>query len=289
MQVPPHVSSFDPKQPAVSAHQPESAGPSRHSFAWHAFAMLLVVLLLGMVFRTEARHRLFPALVITLAFAILARVLRGVTPSGAAAGFLVTLILFVANGASMFGAVLLVFVLTFVATRFGRQRKRSLAIAERSSGRDAAQVFANIGCAALAAAAAVLTPWHVAFLAGSIASLAEAASDTVSSEIGKAMAGTARLITSGQTLPAGTDGAISLPGTVAGVAAAAAVGLEAFATGMLSLRLAIVASISGILGMFLDSLLGATLERRTLLTNNGVNLLSTGTSVVAVILLANFF
>jgi len=289
MQVPPHVSSFDPKQPAVSADQPESADPSRHSFAWLAFAMLLVVLLLGMVFRTEARYHLLPALVITLAFAIFARVLRGVTLSGAAAGFLVTLILFVANGVSMFGAVLLVFVLTFIATRFGRQRKRSLAIAERPAGRDAAQVLANVGCAALAAAASVLTPWHVVWLAGSIASLAEAASDTVSSEIGKAMAGTARLITSSQIVPAGTDGAISLPGTVAGVAAAAAVGLEAFATGMLSLRLAIAASISGILGMFLDSLLGATLERRRWLTNNGVNLLSTGTSVVAVILLANFF
>jgi uncharacterized protein (TIGR00297 family) len=211
-----------------------------------------------------------------------------VTVSGAAAGFLVTLVLFVADGPSMFGAVLLVFVLTYVATRFGRSRKQSRAIAERPSGRDAAQVLANIGCAALAAACAYLFPWRTSMLAGSIAALAEAASDTVSSEVGKGTVKNARMITSGQIVPPGTDGAISMPGTLAGILAAALIGLEAFAAGILTLRTAAIASISGILGMFLDSLIGATLERRGWLTNNAVNLISTGFSVLAAILLAQF-
>jgi uncharacterized protein (TIGR00297 family) len=211
-----------------------------------------------------------------------------VTVSGAAAGFLVTMILFVADGARMFGTVLLVFVLTYLATRFRRSRKQSRAIAERPSGRDAAQVLANVGFAAHAAACAYLFSWRASLLAGSIAALAEAASDTVSSEIGKAVAKDARMITSGQIVPAGTDGAISMPGTLAGILAAALIGLQAFATGILSLRMAVTAGISGILGMFFDSLIGATLERRGLLTNNGVNLVSTGFSVIAAILLAKF-
>lgn len=290
MQIPPNTPSSDPEQPLGGGNAPESAFGSKISLiGWIAFAVLLLGLLLAMLRDSQTGTRLIPAVFITLGFAVLARILRGVTLSGAAAGFLVTLILFVAFGGAMFGAVLLVFVLTYIATRFGRSRKRSLAIAERPGGRDGAQVLANLGFAALAAACAQLTPSPLPFLAGSIAALAEAASDTVSSEMGKAIAQTARMITSGRTVPAGTDGAISVPGTLAGIVAAGFVGIEAFATGMLSFRMAIVAFVAGVMGTFFDSLLGATLERRGRLTNNGVNLISTGFAALAAILLANLF
>lgn len=287
MQVPPSVPSFDPKQAESSrAESPNSVRPvSGISLGWLAFALLLFLLLLATLRNAEPRSRLVPAVLVTLGFAVLARVLRGVTVSGAAAGFLVTSILFVAAGKTMFGAVLLVFVLTYLATRFGRSRKRSLAIAERPGGRDGAQVLANVGMAALAAALAWLTPWHLLALTAAIAALAEAASDTVSSEVGKAAGKTARLITSGQIVSAGTDGAISVPGTLAGIAAATIVGVEAWATGMLNPRFVAVASLSGILGMLCDSLLGATLENRGMLTNNAVNLLSTAFSFLAAMLL----
>jgi uncharacterized protein (TIGR00297 family) len=255
---------------------------------WGAFGLLLLILLLELLTRAGPRSRLLPALLVTFCFAVLARILHGVTVSGATAGFLVTLVLFVADGPRMFGAVLLVFVLTYLATRFGRSRKQGRAIAERASGRDAAQVLANVGCAALAAACAYLFPWRTSLLTGSIAALAEAASDTVSSETGKAAAKNARMITSGQIVPAGSDGAISMPGTLAGIVAAALIALAAFATGILSLRMAATAGVAGILGMFFDSLIGATLERRGWLTNNGVNLISTGFAVLAAILLAKF-
>lgn len=290
MQVPPSVPSFDPKQPESSrAESPRNIRPiSGMSLGWYAFASLLFVLLLAMLRNAEPRSHLVPAVSVTFGFALLARVLRGVTLSGAAAGFLVTLILFVAAGGAMFGAVLLVFVLTYLATRFGRSRKRSLAIAERPGGRDGAQVLANLGIAALAAALAWLTPWHLLALTAAIAALAEAASDTVSSEVGKAAGETARLITSGHVVSAGTDGAISVAGTVAGFVASALLGVEAFVTGTLSLRMAIIAATVGMLGMLFDSLLGATLEQRQSLTNNGVNLVSTGFAVLTAILLATF-
>ena len=57
------------------------------------------------------------------------------------------------------------------------------------------------------------------------AALAEAAADTVSSEIGQAVGGVPRLVTNWKLAPSGTDGAITLAGTAAGVVAAIAVSL----------------------------------------------------------------
>lgn len=134
------------------------------------------------------------------------------------------------------------------------------------------------------AALAQLTRWHEPLLAGSVAALAEAACDTVSSESGKALSQWARLITTGQRVPAGTDGGISLPGTVLGAIAAAAVGIEAVLSGIVSGQFAFVAVIAAIVGMFMDSMLGATLERRGWVTNNAVNLISTGFAALVVAL-----
>lgn len=239
------------------------------------FALFLLGLLSAIATKIPVRTRLLPAFLVTLSFALFARILGGVTYAGAAAGFLVTSLLFIVSGPPMFVAVLLVFVLTLATTRLGRRRKQSLTIAERPGGRDGAQVLANVGVSAMFAALSAITPHRLPLLAGSLAALAEAACDTVSSETGKALALEARLLTSGRIVPAGTDGAISVPGTLLGAIAAALVALEAAATGLVDLRRAVIIAVVGFLGMLLDSLLGATLERYGWLTNNTVNLVST--------------
>ena len=53
-----------------------------------------------------------------------------------------------------------------------------------------------------------------------MASFASKLSDTVSSEVGKAYGRTTYLATSFEVVPRGTEGAVSLEGTLAGVAAA---------------------------------------------------------------------
>lgn len=251
--------------------------------------LVLFLLLLGFLCRTiqltrPLSHALV-AVLVTLCFAIAARLLQAVTMTAAIAGFVATAVLFVSEGLAMFGAVVLVFVLTHVATKFQRQRKADAAIAERSGGRSGRQVLANIGGAALSAALAQLTPWHTAFILGSIASLAEAASDTCASEIGKALAREPVMITSGKVVPAGTNGAISLPGTFAGITASCLLAFEARLTGMLTWSEAAAVVAIAIAGMFLDSFLGATLERQGKISNNGVNLLSSGFAVLAGVLL----
>ncbi len=275
MQVPPIVPSSAPSK-LKPASRSVAAQLSR--IGWIVFALVIVTLSALLLMNAGARDRLVFAL-ITVSFATLAYVVHGVNLTGAAAGFIAAFALTVAGGLPMFGAVLLVFILTYLATRFRRQRKSELQIAERGKGRDGAQVLANIGCAALAAVLAHLTPWHVPLLVGSIAALAEAAADTVSSETGKALAGNARLVTSWKLVPAGTDGAISASGTILGIAAAVIIGAEAVATGILNIRQASFAVIAAIAGMFIDSLLGATFEARGWIRNNGVNLVSTACSV----------
>jgi uncharacterized protein (TIGR00297 family) len=140
----------------------------------------------------------------------------------------------------------------------------------------------------IAAVFPLLTTWPYVALNLAPAALAEAAADTVSSEVGKSLPGTARMITSWRQVSAGTNGAISLWGSVAGVVAASLVGIEIYFTHLRDLRVAIVTSSAGVLGMFFDSLLGATLENRGMLTNNAVNFLSTAFSILAAMLLATF-
>lgn len=261
-----------PSTDAVS----KAAAPvrTRKAGAWKLFALVLIGLFGAILVKTPLT-RLLSVVLVTIAFAVFAKILGGVTYIGAAAGFLVTSLLFLSSGPAMLIAVLLVFVLTLTATKFGGARKQSLTIAERSSGRDGAQVLANVGISAMFGAVSAITPYRLPLTVGALAALAEAACDTVSSETGKALSLEARLVISGKIVPAGTDGAISLPGTILGAIAAALVALEAVVSGVLDLHRATIVSVAGILGMLVDSLLGATLERRGWLTNNTVNLIST--------------
>jgi uncharacterized protein (TIGR00297 family) len=86
------------------------------------------------------------------------------------------------------------------------------------------------------------------------------------------------MLTTLRQVEPGTDGAVSLAGTLLGVAAAgivAAAGTLALGGGWILLA----ASWAGALfGLFFDSLLGATLERRGWLNNDAVNFLSTASA-----------
>jgi len=167
-------------------------------------------------------------------------------------------------------------VLTFSATRFGRRKKEQLGVAEDKHGRNAAQVAANLGVAGLAAAAALslpsLGPWCAVAVT---AALAEATADTLASELGEVLGGQPFMVTTFRRVPAGSDGAVSLAGTLAGTCAAVVVVLVAVLALGLSQGTAVCAGLGAIAGLFVDSLLGATAERRGWLNNDAVNFLST--------------
>ncbi|HEY1938508.1 MAG TPA: DUF92 domain-containing protein [Candidatus Angelobacter sp.] len=218
-------------------------------------------------------RRFLAALAITAGFALLAWLAGGVNISGSLAGSAVAFIMAVRD-LRMFLALLIVFAVTLVATRVGYARKQQLRTAEPAGGRTAAQAMANLGIAALVVAIAP-AGWPVLALAA----LAEAAADTSSSEIGMAFPGKTLLITNFKSVPAGTDGGLSLFGTIAALAGAAAIALVAGVTGLAPVRQLAIIILAGFLGTLVDSLLGAIFERRGWLDNDLVNLLSTAASV----------
>src|SRR5271154_3276933 len=170
-------------------------------------------------------------------------------------------------------ALLALFVLTFAATRFGRSRKEAMGTAEARSGRRAVQVVANLGVAGLCAGSG-----STVLMAACVAALAEATADTVSSEMGQVFAGgrwgRALLITTGRPGKAGTDGGVSVAGTLFGMAGALVTVLSSpFAHAGVPLLLTVVAA--GCAGLLFDSVLGATVERRGWLGNDLVNFTST--------------
>jgi len=183
--------------------------------------------------------------------------------------------------------VLAVSLLAFAATRTGRAKKERLGTAEARKGRSAAQVAANLGVATLVASDAVqiwatdnhrLPHGTITLFTAALAALAEAAADTVSSEMGQVFGGRPRMLTTLRKVEPGRDGAISMAGTLAGVVAAgvvAGLGTLAFRG---DARLFIVAAAAAVFGLFFDSLLGATLEDRGWLNNDAVNFLSTASA-----------
>ena len=218
---------------------------------------------------------------VTALFTAVARWLRGVNNSGALAGAVCCFVLYLGAGAAAVSALITVFVLAWVTTRIGYRRKQSLGVAEKQEGRSASQVLANLGVAAICSAIYFFGSNNAALLLGISAALSEAAADTVSSEVGQAFGDKARLITNWQTVPAGTNGAVSLRGTLAGIAAATIVSAVCATGGLIPLHFISICAGAAILGMIVDSFLGAWLERRNLLNNDSVNFLSTLVSAAA--------
>jgi uncharacterized protein (TIGR00297 family) len=230
------------------------------------------------------------ALGIGLGLALLVWLARAATPPAALTGAVITTVFSLAPLASSGGPfhsglapMLALFLLTFSATRFGRRKKEQLGVAEDKRGRNAAQVAANLGVAALAAAAALSFPLTGPLYAVMVtAALAEATADTLASELGEVLGGPPLLLTTLRRVAPGTDGAVSLAGTLAGTGGAMVVVAVAVSALRLSRSSALCAGLAAIAGLFVDSLLGATAERRGWLNNDGVNFLSTlAASVIA--------
>jgi len=231
--------------------------------------------------------RVWPALLVTIAFTTVARYIRGVSRSGAVAGALVCFLLYTCAGPGTIAALLSVFVLAWITTRFGSSRKVKLRIAEKPDGRSASQVLANLGVAVGCVILYGLLGKNVIFLLAAAASFSEAAADTVSSEVGQASNDQARLITSWEQVPAGIDGAVSLQGTLAGVLAATLVSVVCVFGGLLHVKWLGISAVAAVVGMFTDSYLGASLQRRGILSNDAVNFLSTLLSAVLAFAIAS--
>jgi uncharacterized protein (TIGR00297 family) len=275
---------------------------TRSELAWQSKLVLLAVLpFVGANVVLEAHYwatQQSSAAIWTLGLSALLGLvtwkLRAATPLAAAAGAAITACLMFSTLAFPYDPwhtalvpVLAVSLLASGATRVGRARKERLGTAEPRKGRSAAQIAANLGVAALVSSDAMQVwamgtrwPLHgpMPLFAAGLAALAEAAADTVSSEIGQVLGGHPRMITTLRRAEPGTDGAVSAAGTLAGVAAASLVALLGTVALRGDARFCAVSCGGAVFGLLFDSLLGATLERAGWLNNDAVNFLSTGSA-----------
>lgn len=211
---------------------------------------------------------------------------RTVSVSGALAGALIGVIIYACAGWRGWLLLFATFAAATISSRLGLRRKTLLGIAEERGGRrGAGNAIANTGVAAAAALLALLSYAHDAALVAFVAALAAGGSDTVASEIGKAWGRRTVLVTALRAVPPGTSGAISLEGSVAGLAGAAMLG----ALGV-SLQLAPGSALPAIVGgavagSIAESVMGATLEAPGFVNNDVLNFLNTAIAALCTLLL----
>jgi uncharacterized protein (TIGR00297 family) len=243
----------------------------------------------------DVAYETFTTVVWALPLAVFANLIVGsagyragtVTVSGTAGGVVLgTVILLFARWQGWL-LLLVTFAAAVISSRMGLQRKQSLGIAEERGGRrGAGNAIANTGVAAVAALMASLTYAHDLALLAFVAALAAGGSDTVASEIGKAWGRSTYLITSARPVPPGTSGALSLEGTVAGIAAALLLGAVGATLGLIPWTLVGVVATGATLGSLAESILGATLEPRGVVNNDVLNFLNTAIAAAVAVQLA---
>jgi uncharacterized protein (TIGR00297 family) len=185
--------------------------------------------------------------------AIAGYVLRSVDRSGMIGGWALGAILIACGGPKLYQVLLAFFVIGTAATRLGYRRKAREGLAQEKGGRRGlAHAFANVGVAAICAVAfAASGGMHRLLWWAAVGALATAAADTVASEVGQLAGRRTFLPLTLRAVPRGTEGAISVEGTLAGVVAAFAV---AFVGG--SLRMAALITACAVIGSYIESVVG---------------------------------
>lgn len=215
------------------------------------------------------------AIIAAIVLAYLALWIGAASVAGMLTGVLLIFLTIVLGGLTWVLLLITFFIVGGLATKYRYEEKRFKGIAEPNRGaRGSGNVLGNTAVAMLAvlgyAAVAADDPTlELVFLFVYAGSLATALSDTLSSEIG-GLYDDPLLITSFDRVRPGTNGAVSVRGTLAGMAGAAAIAGLVMFVGPVGVAGAFVVLVAGTLGMMADSFLGATLEDR-LIGNHAVN------------------
>jgi uncharacterized protein (TIGR00297 family) len=107
--------------------------------------------------------------------------------------------------------------------------------------------------------------------------------------MGKAFGRRTFLVTTLRPVPPGTEGAVSVEGTLAGLAGGAAVAALGAALGLYGWPAALLVTTAAFLGGLAESVIGTVAERRGWLDNDQLNALNTALGAAAAYALATAF
>jgi uncharacterized protein (TIGR00297 family) len=222
--------------------------------------------------------RVAAGLLVSGVIALVAWRARSIDLAGALSAVLIGTAITAGLGLPSLGLMIAFFVVGTAATRLGHRIKIARGIAQEGGGaRGWRHAWANGGVPAFLALLGGLTavPRRDRLVLACSGGWAPPAADTCSSEVGKAYGRRTFLITSLRPVPPGTEGAISLEGTLGGLLGAAIVAAAGAALGVYSWPLAALVALAGLLGSLAESVIGTVAERRGWLDNNLLNALNT--------------
>ncbi|MGB3560703.1 MAG: TIGR00297 family protein [Geitlerinemataceae cyanobacterium] len=217
------------------------------------------------------------------------------TPAGYIHAWILGVLIWGCLGWRGYVLVMFYFLVGSGVTRIGKAQKEAEGIAEKRGG---ARGPENVWGSALTATVCALGVWTIGtfqissfpiefLLLGYVASFATKLSDTSASEVGKAYGKRTFLITTLQPVSRGTEGAVSLEGTLAGIVASVAIALLGWGLGLIDEIGILLCILSAFVATNLESVIGATLQSDfDWLTNEVVNILNTTIGAIVAILLA---
>lgn len=227
--------------------------------------------------------------IIIVMLALLSFISKKLTFWGALTAIIVAVCIFWGAGGAgleMLGAF---FVLGVAATGWHKQQKAAFKpAADGGNRRDMWQVLANGGVASVCGLLSYVSLFaghqqlFCLMMAGSIAA---ATADTLSSELGMVYGRRFYNVISFKPDTRGLDGVVSLEGTLIGIVGASVIAFIYCLKFGFSANFGCIV-LAGAVGNYIDSVLGATLERKRFLNNNLVNFLNTLTGALIALLLS---
>jgi len=242
------------------------------------FVLLLAVATVYTIFHIYAINvpldQLAIAFIISFLLSLIATKSGVADESGLLSATLIGTLTIVFSDIRFFIVLLLFYAIGSAVTKYKYSIKLERGIAEQAGG---ARGYANVFSNSLPALFFVMNYGvfrSKAFVVAFVSSVACALGDTMASEVGKT-AKNVYLITNLKRVEPGVSGGISVIGELAALLGCAIVCLSSIPLGILNLKESLLALAMAFLGVHIDSLLGATLEKRGWLNNAGVNFLAT--------------
>ncbi len=244
------------------------------------FGTAMVMWLFSFDYPLPDLHRILLICIFALVLGIGAYWAKAADSDAVLSETIVCLLVILFGGLTWFMLLLAFYLLGGGFTRYGYSQKAKLGIAQSHGGvRGYKNVYSNsLVPLVLAVCYGVYRNevFNEIFIYAFIASVATANGDTLASEIGETSRSKPRMITTLRETEPGVDGGVTPLGEAASIAGALIIGILATVTGMTGPFGIVAGAIGGFLGTNFDSFLGATLQRRGILSNNGVNLAATG-------------
>ncbi|XP_024960068.1 protein VTE6, chloroplastic [Cynara cardunculus var. scolymus] len=206
----------------------------------------------------------------------------GLSLSGIGAAFLLGTLTWRGFGPSGFLLVATYFIIGTAVTKVKMAQKEAQGVAEKRKGRRGPGSV--IGSSAAGCVCALLSiygvggkPFSRLWELGFVASFCTKLSDTVSSEIGKAYGKTTYLVTTFKVVPRGTEGAVSVEGTLAGFLASILLASVACLLGEIKVAEAVICVLASQIANVGESVIGAALQEKEgfkWLNNDAVNVIN---------------